>query len=79
MKAWMNLATCRGMDSDLFFPIGPEAGRQAEEAKKICRRCPVREACLDEALTKKIKDGIWGGTTEGEREKITRRLRRAAA
>ena len=27
-----------------------------------CKQCPVRVACLDEALTEGWQHGIWGGT-----------------
>jgi len=33
----------------------------------ICRNCPVLKQCLAMALTKKMKYGVWGGTTERER------------
>jgi WhiB family redox-sensing transcriptional regulator len=76
---WTNYGACLGMSTELFFPIGETASGQAELAKGICRRCPVREECLQDALDNRIKHGIWGGTTEGEREKLTRRARRANA
>lgn len=38
----------------------------AQIAKAICSKCPIRERCLDYAVQAKMK-GIWGGTTEAER------------
>jgi len=35
----------------------------------VCRTCPVRLECLDEALTHDYS-GVWGGTTEAERRAI---------
>lgn len=33
----------------------------------LCRRCPLREACLRRALTGH-EHGYWGGTTSNDRE-----------
>lgn len=37
------------------------------EAKSICRRCPVRQACEDHADQLGDYNGIWGGKTPRER------------
>lgn len=42
-----------------------------EEAKRICRPCPVRSACLQYALDHQ-EHGIWGGLTVDERAEIGR-------
>ena len=41
---WRDDAACRHADADLFFPIGTMGPtlRQVDEAKRICRACPVR-------------------------------------
>jgi WhiB family redox-sensing transcriptional regulator len=69
---WRNLAACRKVDPDLFFPIGENmaARRQAEEAKAHCRPCPVREKCLEWALKARQDAGVWGGMSEPERRAI---------
>lgn len=75
---WRHRAACRDEDPELFFPIsevGPGA-RQAEQAKAVCARCPVREQCLRYALDNGLDHGIFGGTTERERRALTRRTRR---
>lgn len=77
---WRADAACRGEDPELFFPVGsagPASG-QIAEAKQICARCPVREACLEFALRTGQNYGIWGGLTEDERRKLRRRRRAAA-
>jgi len=69
---WRDDAACLYADPDLFFPIsmtGPALG-QVDEAKRICRSCPVREPCLAWALSVPDVAGIWGGTTESERHAI---------
>ncbi len=79
---WRPEALCRKLcargeiDSELFFPVGTKgpAAEQIEEAKKICRRCPVIRQCGEEAEA----FGIWGGTTEDDRRAARRRARTLA-
>jgi WhiB family transcriptional regulator, redox-sensing transcriptional regulator len=79
---WRQRAACRDQDPELFFPvseIGPGA-RQADRAKAVCARCPVRTACLEYALDNGLDHGIFGGTTETERRALRRaRTARPAA
>ncbi|MFF0337927.1 WhiB family transcriptional regulator [Streptomyces fimicarius] len=77
-RNWRTRAACRVEDPDLFFPIGTTgpAVAQAEEAKAVCRRCPVMERCLDWALESGQDYGVWGGTDEEERRRIKRRIAR---
>ncbi|MGC3002354.1 WhiB family transcriptional regulator [Streptomyces sp. G35A] len=75
MDNWRNRAACRTEDPDLFFPIGTSgpALMQTEQAKTVCRRCPVREQCLEWALDTRQTIGVWGGTSETERQTLRRR------
>jgi WhiB family redox-sensing transcriptional regulator len=66
---WKEQAACRNLDTSLFFP---ESESGAEEAKKVCAICPVREACLQFALNTRQHDGVWGGLTESERRRVRR-------
>ncbi|MGW6912504.1 WhiB family transcriptional regulator [Kitasatospora sp. NPDC054939] len=67
-------------DPDLFFPISYTGFGlvQVEEAKGVCKGCPIKAACLEDILqhegSKSARDrsGVWGGTTPGERHKIYR-------
>jgi WhiB family transcriptional regulator, redox-sensing transcriptional regulator len=74
---WRNYAACRDVDPELFFPIGTAGASlpQIDEAKQICRTCPVCEPCLRWA-SHIGATGIWGGTTEEERRKHRRRVSR---
>jgi WhiB family transcriptional regulator, redox-sensing transcriptional regulator len=47
--AWRQQARCRGADPSTFYPVSDED--EALEAKAICATCPVREPCLEYALT----------------------------
>ncbi|MEE1752094.1 WhiB family transcriptional regulator [Streptomyces sp. SP18CS02] len=80
MENWREAAACRTEDPDLFFPIGTggPALLQAEEAKAVCRRCPVREQCLQWALENNQDIGVWGGLGENERRALRRRTRKRA-
>jgi WhiB family redox-sensing transcriptional regulator len=64
---WRELAACRGAELGLFFP---ERGESAEAARQVCASCPVRQPCLDYAITNRITHGIWGGLTERERRAL---------
>ena len=74
---WHNRAACKGLDPSIFFPA-TEDEADAEQAKEVCMQCPVREACLEYALSVREKDGVWGGRTERERRRIIRQRRRTA-
>jgi WhiB family transcriptional regulator, redox-sensing transcriptional regulator len=69
MTGWRDLAACRTVDPELFFPStgADSAATQIEEAKRVCAACPVREACRDWALRQRERYGIYGGMTENER------------
>ena len=70
-------AACREMDPELFFPVGargPGAG-EIDRAKAICAGCRVRRQCLQYALATHQMHGVWGGTTEDERQLRVRRER----
>ena len=64
---WRELAACRGTDLGVFFP---DRGESAEAARQVCAACPVRQPCLDYAITNRITHGIWGGLTERERRAL---------
>ena len=44
-------------------------------ARGICAGCDVRQQCLDVAMSRNEKFGIWGGLTPDER-KVLRRARK---
>ncbi|MEU9028673.1 WhiB family transcriptional regulator [Streptomyces sp. NPDC048383] len=77
---WRHQAACRQADPDLFFPIGTSgpALLQIEEAKAVCRGCPVLSECLQWALAEGQDMGVCGGLTEDERRTLKRRTAREA-
>jgi len=66
---WMNDALCAETDPEAFFP---EKGGSTRDAKKICTACEVKEQCLDFALERDERFGIWGGLSVRERRKLRR-------
>lgn len=61
---------------DLFFPTG---WADTVEAVLLCRRCPLRTACLDEALkyegyvSAAYRFGVWGGMSPQQRADLMAR------
>lgn len=71
---WQARAACVGRPLAAFFPA---AGRNlALTAVRWCQPCPVRADCLAWAVAAH-EHGVWGGTTERERNGIRRRARKA--
>ena len=78
-SSWRDHAGCRGVDPGIFHPDDEEENEfSAEPAKAICNACPVREPCLEHAITVREKHGVWGGLTARERRRLIRRRRRSA-
>ncbi len=69
--SWQERALCAQTDPEAFFP---EKGGSTREAKRVCTGCEVKGECLEYALARDERFGIWGGMSERER----RRLKRAA-
>jgi hypothetical protein len=85
---WEERAACRNLDQALFYPAKGDVG-QADRARAVCARCPVREACLSATLVdeKRLRpsdrEGIRGGLDGRERYivqngQMPRRSRRKA-
>lgn len=70
---WRDDAICIGRKDIDFFPERSHV--EAAKAKAVCRECPVKEECLDEAIYNKEKFGVWGAMDTQERRKEARRRR----
>ncbi|TQC47321.1 WhiB family transcriptional regulator [Rhodococcus sp. WS4] len=79
---WQHRASCRGTDTEMFFSPDGERGsvraQREHAAKRICHDCPVLVDCRAHALTATEAYGIWGGMSESERARHTRRTRLTA-
>lgn len=83
---WRDLAACRRSTPRWFYSADPVDQRYALE---LCGRCPVRGACLAEALEEEGSSGyrsfgIRGGLLSGQRDglrrsSVGRRRRRLAS
>lgn len=67
---------CAGLGPDLFFSFD-DADR--DQAKAVCRRCPLQPSCLLSAMARRERFGIWGGVcfeaadkSAGARRKVER-------
>lgn len=65
MKVDWTRGACRISDPELFFRVDDE-----DHAVAICGVCPIRLECLNHALNKPERFGVWGGTTESERRRF---------
>jgi WhiB family transcriptional regulator, redox-sensing transcriptional regulator len=62
--AWMTRARCATEDTEIFFP---DTGGNPSRPKRLCKACPVRDTCLQYALTNREVWGCWGGLSTPER------------
>ena len=70
--SWMTEGKCRELPAKIFFPSD---GAGVEVARRICVDCRVRATCLEYTLTEGVEHGVWGGSSERERNRIARRRR----
>lgn len=68
-NGWQGSAACRARIDDAWFPEMTEPGLRAA-AVACCVVCPVRRSCLAFALSAGEEHGIWGGTTEVQRDAL---------
>jgi WhiB family redox-sensing transcriptional regulator len=69
---WRGRGACLSADPELFFPLssaGPSL-LQLHQAKTVCAGCQVRAECLEFALATRQVHGVWGGTSEDERQQL---------
>ncbi|MFD8375357.1 WhiB family transcriptional regulator [Streptomyces sp. NPDC059688] len=71
---WLSAAACGdpNINPEIFYMRqngNGEAGNSA--AKKICRRCQVRNECLKSALRLGERYGVWGGYAAWERRELS--------
>src|SRR5688572_16820431 len=75
LPAWQKGGLCREHPSVSWFP---ERGESAAPAKAICRRCTVRNDCLNYALSLEGRvEGVWGATSPRERRRINKIVSRS--
>jgi WhiB family redox-sensing transcriptional regulator len=65
---WHASANCRGLDPALFYP---ERGGDTDTPKAVCRGCVVKAECLEDALARAERFGIWGAMATRERKRLS--------
>jgi WhiB family redox-sensing transcriptional regulator len=60
---------CGQTDPEAFFPSRGDQ-RGAARARLVCMQCKVRADCLDGALERHERHGIWGATTGAQRREL---------
>ena len=74
--SWRDDAACAGEDTDRFFS---DNQTDIKWALDMCASCPVKAACLKDAVDNEERSGIRGGTTATARGRlITANNRRTA-
>ncbi len=68
---------CTQQTAALFFDDGGGRGakKRQEQAKAICRLCPILQACRAYARADPGLEGIWGGESQDERHAARRKPR----
>lgn len=76
MSTWEQAAACRrsGTDPDEFFA---DRTTNAATARRVCLGCPVSGECLDAALDRGERFGVWGGVQAGSAEWRRRKAARS--
>lgn len=63
---WTTEAACAGTEVDFYATTESEV----EKALEICSSCPVRKICMQEALDRSERFGVWGGATATELRRV---------
>lgn len=80
-RSWTERGSCYGMDpaeaDKVFFPTATSS-KSTEEARSICKSCPVVQQCFDGAMDSDARKGFRAGLTEKDRRpfhnKVAKRL-----
>jgi WhiB family transcriptional regulator, redox-sensing transcriptional regulator len=65
---------CAGLPVERFYPERGDRGGTVRKAKVLCRSCPVVDACREWAIAHHER-GVWGATSDFDRERIRRERR----
>lgn len=73
--SWQLRGRCLGYPLEVFFPedrLKSGLRQRENEAKLICRQCPVLAECREHALRTPEQHGVWGAMTARERARELR-------
>lgn len=74
-QSWVQWSQCTAPGTPEMFPADGDT-KGINEAKAVCKVCPVRAECLAEALKRSESFGVWGGLTTDERRAADRKAAR---
>jgi hypothetical protein len=70
----MSEGACRGSNTEMFYPEIVQYTRvETKFYDKLCKDCPIKQACLEWGLVHE-RQGVWGGTTPDARVGIRKML-----
>lgn len=69
---WREAAICQQTDPDAFFPEPGSSPAVTRQVCAVCQSCSVRINCLEWALARDERYGIWGGLTRTQRVQIAK-------
>lgn len=70
----MDRAACQGLNPNLFHPACNQP-LVARQARQVCNGCPVRTDCAEYAINDPNLQGVWGGMSVRERQRIRQHRR----
>jgi hypothetical protein len=73
LPGWQAMGACRSVADDTWFPEPTDTAVKTTALDR-CSFCPVRRSCLASALASGEEYGVWGGTTELQRDVLVRDL-----
>ncbi len=74
--SWRDQGRCKGADPEVFYPEDDEDPGLAAMAHDVPD--DEREVCLEHALARREKIGVWGGYTARERRRVIRQRRKVS-
>lgn len=69
-EEWQEQAVCTQVDPAIFYP---DKGTPLDDARRVCAVCPVREECLQAALDRDERFGVFGGASVRQRIAMKRK------
>ena len=69
-------AKCATGDARLLHLFFSEDEHEIEEAKAICRTCPIQRSCFEGAIERSEPWGVWGGQLFHRGQAVPRKPRR---
>lgn len=78
-ESWMPRGQCKIEEQPpaVFFPLTKKA--RPPRPLEVCSRCKVKDECREYAMHFTSMDGIFGGTTVRDRERLRRQRARRMA